>query len=252
MKSARKMILLDYSEAKRMGCENSGKMFDLETPRDLKGQQFENLGILKDFETAQQLTGLDQEILGVLNDKTLSDYEKIKLYNDRLHKFMIVQSNAVKRQKREHANTLEHLIENVSKKIEEKAQESYRKTSPSQKYKAEDTSTPKTRFTQETVRKGVLTKLLQKYAEKDSEDLKESDEDVEESRPKVVEEDKRDWSMVVKRRSLKKKKDSPLQRYREKQLFEPSDDEKSENADLFVTPMRFKSGSGAIRHWNKI
>lgn len=108
MKHSRKMILLDYADAKRYGRENAGRIVEIPgSPPKRK--------IMSGSD--EYLADLANDMKSVLSSETLDDREKAQIYNDLLHRFTTMKANMVSREKATQSAGLTFLSDRLFSKV---------------------------------------------------------------------------------------------------------------------------------------
>lgn len=106
------MVLVDYDAAT---ASNDSKTFDIKSnePSMIENQ----LSTCAELDSDEkQLSELDVKILAVLANKKIKNYDKIKIYNELLRRYMLTRNDVVRKRKRESDEAIERISEAVAKK----------------------------------------------------------------------------------------------------------------------------------------
>lgn len=167
MQYGRKMVLVDADD-NNSETKSSGKIFDIKAnlPSIQKIAPENKTG---DGVVDKQLSELDQAMLTILNSKNLSDYEKVKLYNELLRKYILTKNEFLSVRKRENDAILTQLTGSVSRKIAKVDDTLFddgpRSVQPSTSLLFPTASTPASNKKKATNHDmGILTQMFAKYA----------------------------------------------------------------------------------------
>jgi hypothetical protein len=172
MKFSKKMILVDYDEttgSASFARVNNPTIFGITSKKPLASD------VVKDFAEPEsderKLGDLDSEILAVLNNKKLRNYDKIKIYNELLRRYMLKKDDVSRKRKLDSDAIIERLSEAVAAKADVQ-----KRMAPNMTPGVSNltTSTPEAKFQADNKplkRKGVLTNMFEKYAPIDKDDV---------------------------------------------------------------------------------
>lgn len=116
MKFSRKMILVDYPEGgvQTLTAANlaAGKIFDLnvKTPPEVNFFERDNI---QARQISDRLAELDELISKVLNAKNIDVYDKVKVYNDLLRRFMLTNAEAKQNRQAEKSSAIAEIVKTV-------------------------------------------------------------------------------------------------------------------------------------------